>query len=230
MSEIECKKLIIGYNGTPLCEPIDLIVEQGQYLFIIGENGSGKSSFIKTLTGLLPRIDGQITYSIPHQRLGYVSQKHQVYTDFPATSFEVIQSGGLYKLKKSPFYKKEDKKAVRELMASLKISHLAEKSFHHLSGGQKQRVLIARALMTTDRLLILDEPINGLDPTTRREVYDMLKELHQKGITIIMVSHDHEAAYQYGTHILTFESGKYRHMVNENLIEDEKEVVTCRSN
>jgi len=225
MYEMKCKKLVIGYNRKPICEPIDLVIKPGQYLCIIGENGSGKSSFIKTLIGTLPKISGQVEYSNPQQRLGYVSQHHEVYSNFPATSFEVIQSGGLYKLKKSPFYTKEDKNAVQELMVSLGISDLANKSFHNLSGGEKQKVLIARALMTTDQLLILDEPTNGLDPKARKEVYNMLEELYLKGTTIIMVSHDHEAAYRYATHIITFDSGKYRYWTNENRKENEKEVV-----
>lgn len=225
MNKIQCEELVIGYNGKPICEPINLVIESGQYLCIIGENGSGKSSFIKTLTGILPQISGQVKFSAPQQRLGYVSQSYQVYSDFPATSFEVIQSGGLYKLKKRLFYNKDDKKAVQELMKALQISELENKSFHSLSGGEKQRILIARALMTTDQLLILDEPTNGLDPKSRSEVYGMLEALHLKGTTIIMVSHDHDAAYQYATHILSFESGKYSHWSNKNRKEDEKEVV-----
>lgn len=225
MYKIQCKELVIGYNGRPICEPINLVIEPGQYLCILGENGSGKSSFIKTLTGILPQISGQVSYSEPQNRLGYVSQSYQVYSDFPATSFEVIQSGALYKLKKRLFYSKEDKDHVYALMKSLQILELADKSFHSLSGGEKQRVLIARALMTTDQLLILDEPTNGLDPKARNEVYSMLEALHLKGTTIIMVSHDHDAAYKYATDILSFESGQYSQWSNESSKEDAKEVI-----
>lgn len=209
---IECKELTAGYEGTPVVKDLSFTVSAGDYLCIVGENGSGKSTLMKTLLGLRSAISGEIIFDdgLKQKEIGYLPQQTAAQKDFPATVREVVLSGCLGRKGLSPFYSKADKKLCDDNIELLGISGIAHRSYRNLSGGQQQRVLLARALCATKKLLLLDEPVSGLDPMVTAEMYEIISRLNREnGVTIIMISHDLQGALRYGTKILHMESGAY---------------------
>ena len=204
MSQIECKDVSVKYESQVVLEDISFSTEQGDYLCIVGENGSGKSTLVKTILGLESSKTGKIVFGegLNKSEIGYLPQQTQAQKDFPASVYEVVLSGCLNSRGFSPFYSAKDKKLANEMIKSLGIENIKKKSFRELSGGQQQRVLLARALCATKKIIILDEPITGLDPTVTREMYSLIKEINKKGITIIMVSHDINFAVNNASKIL----------------------------
>ena len=201
---IKANNVSLGYEGKCFVENINFTIEEGDYVCIVGENGSGKSSLIKTLVGLNRCMKGNIEFSdaIQKREIGYMPQRSEYNKDFPALVKEIVLSGCLSQGKFCPFYTKEQKNLALKNMEKLGIIDIAKKSFRELSGGQQQRVLLARALCATKNLIILDEPVTGLDPTATAEFYKFLKEINDEGITIIMVSHDVDVALQYANKVL----------------------------
>lgn len=209
---IECKNLTAGYEGMPVVKDLSFNVSAGDYLCIVGENGSGKSTLMKTLLGLRSPLSGEIIFGdgLKQTEIGYLPQQTAAQKDFPATVREVVLSGCLGRKGLSPFYSKADKKLCDDNIELLGITHIAHRSYRNLSGGQQQRVLLARALCATRKLLLLDEPVSGLDPMVTAEMYEIISKLNrEQGVTIIMVSHDLQGALRYGTKILHMESGAY---------------------
>lgn len=204
MAYIRAKDLSLGYDGRVVTEHIEFEVYKGDYLCIVGENGAGKSTLMKTLLRLLKPISGSLSYEDDMQEveIGYLPQQTIVQRDFPASVWEVVLSGTLSRCGHRPFYGKKEKQRAMENMERMGIADLRKKCYRKLSGGQQQRVLLARALCATTKLLVLDEPVTGLDPKAASELYSLIQELNQNGVTIIMVSHDIQAAMQYATHIL----------------------------
>ena len=201
---LEAKDLSVGYEGHPVAEHMNFTVKEGDYLCIVGENGSGKTTLMKTILNLKRPVRGTISRSeaLGSGGIGYLPQQTEVQRDFPCTVNEVVLSGCIMRAGMRPFYNREEKQLAKANMERLDILPLAEKCYRELSGGQQQRVLLARALCATQKLLLLDEPVAGLDPKVTAEMYRMIDSLHKDGITIIMVSHDIAAALQYATHIL----------------------------
>ncbi len=210
MAYIVCEDLAVGYEKKPVVDNINFKVEKGDYLYIVGENGAGKSTLMKTLLHLTAPVSGKIIYGddIKPYEVGYLPQQTIVQKDFPASVYEIVLSGALSKSKHRPFYSKELKELARENMEKMGIWDMRKKCYRNLSGGQQQRVLLARALTATTKLLLLDEPVSGLDPRVTAEMYTLINELNQDGITIIMVSHDIEAALKYAKTILHVEGEK----------------------
>ncbi len=204
MSQLSCQNLCLGYDGREILHDLTFEVHQGDYLCIVGENGSGKSTLMKTLLGLQMPISGTIQTDdgLRRNEIGYLPQQTVVQRDFPATVWEIVLSGCQGRCGLRPFYSKEDKQLARENMERMGITHLRQRCYRELSGGQQQRVLLARALCATKRVLLLDEPVSGLDPKVTAEMYQLISQLNQEGITIIMISHDLEAARRYASHIL----------------------------
>lgn len=205
MAQLICKDVTLGYEGKPVVSGLNFTVESGDYLCIVGENGSGKSTLIKTLLRLHPVMSGSITSGdgLAEREIGYLPQQTLVQRDFPASVTEIVQSGLLGRCGLRPFYRKEERQLAQRNMERLGITHLAHRCYRELSGGQQQRVLLARALCATQKMLLLDEPVAGLDPKATAEMYELVAELNQQdGITIIMVSHDIDAALTYAAHIL----------------------------
>ena len=204
MALIECDNLEIGWPSSSVVKKINLKVEKGDYLFITGENGSGKSTFVQTLLGLIPALSGRVIFSdgLKKNQIGYLPQKKEFQMNFPASVQEVVLSGCQNDLSFFPFYKKSHKELVKKNLEMLGILQLRKKSFYELSGGQQQRVLLARALCTAKSLLILDEPVTGLDADSTLEMYDILYSLNKNiGMTIIMISHDLSLAQKYASKI-----------------------------
>ncbi len=204
MTQLICRDLCLGYEGTVVAEHINFSVNKGDYLCIVGENGSGKSTLIKAILHLIKPLSGTITFGegFSQKEIGYLPQQTEVQRDFPASVQEIVRSGCLNQGGFGPFYSKKQKALAEKNMEKLGIGHLATRCYRELSGGQQQRVLLARALSATQNLLLLDEPVTGLDPKVTTELYQLIQKLNQEGITVIMVSHDIEAAVQYASHIL----------------------------
>jgi ABC superfamily ATP binding cassette transporter, ABC protein len=205
MSYFSLNKIGFSYEGKVVLEDIHFSVEKGDYLCIVGENGAGKSTLLKGILGLKKPNEGEIILGdgLKRQDIGYLPQQTEAQKDFPASVYEVVESGCLNKLSFVPFYRKEDKKRVEEALRFLNIENLRKSCYRELSGGQQQRVLLARALCAGSKLLILDEPVAGLDPKAQTELYDLIDRLNQElKITIIMVSHDVKEIVQRAKHIL----------------------------
>ncbi len=205
MSLLTCTDLALGYEGKAIVEGLNFSVEAGDYLCIIGENGSGKSTLMKTILGLHHPLRGTVRTGdgLRQNEIGYLPQQTVVQRDFPASVFEIVLSGCQGRKGFRPFYSAADKALARENIRRMGIEHLSRRCYRELSGGQQQRVLLARALCATRKLLLLDEPVAGLDPKVTAEMYQLIEELNKKdGITVIMISHDLGAALQYASHIL----------------------------
>lgn len=208
MAYLTCEDLAVGYAGVPVAEHISFAVGAGDMLCVIGENGAGKSTFVKTLLGLLPPVSGRISRGdgLGPREVGYLPQRGETQRDFPASAGEIVLSGRLSHLGRRPFYRSEDRAYAAETMRRVGAYDLREQAFNELSGGQQQRVLLARALCATARLLVLDEPTTGLDPEAANSLYALLDELRADGMALIVVSHDVDEALAHATHVLTFGS------------------------
>ena len=205
MALIKCENVSIGYEGQMVVHDLNFEINQGDYLCIVGENGSGKSTLVKSLLGLKNVDKGKIVFGdgLKQTEIGYLPQQTDVKKDFPSSVYEVVLSGRLNSRGMKPFYTAEDKKQAWEKMDMLGIRDLAKQCFRDLSGGQRQRVLLARALCATKKLLLLDEPVTGLDPIVTAEFYQLISRINKEsGIAVVMVSHDIESAVEYASHIL----------------------------
>jgi len=205
MAQIICEDVVLGYEGKVVVQGLNFSVFGGDYLCIVGENGSGKTTLIKALLGLKAPTSGQIQIGdgLRPYEIGYLPQQTTVQKDFPASVEEIVLSGCLNRCGWRPFYKKEEKRIAADNMEKMGIRQLAKQCYRGLSGGQQQRVLLARALCATRKMLLLDEPVAGLDPMVTVEMYELISRLNkEEGITIIMVSHDITAAVRYASHIL----------------------------
>ncbi len=204
MAYIACRNLKLGYENRIITEGIHFEVNKGDYLCILGENGAGKSTLMKTLLHLHDKMDGEIVFGdgLLAYEIGYLPQQTVVQKDFPASVEEIVLSGNLAKLGLRPFYNAKEKALAIENMKKMQVYELRKKCYRNLSGGQQQRVLLARALCATQKLLLLDEPVSGLDPKVTVDFYRLIRELNESGVSIIMISHDITAAMMYSSHIL----------------------------
>jgi len=205
MAILECRDLSLAYDGKTVLEGVSFSLNTGDYLCIVGENGSGKSTLVKGLLGLKAPEHGSIVFGdgLKATEIGYLPQQTQLQRDFPASVREVVLSGCLNSLGRRLHYNRDDRERARMNMERMGVEELAERSYQELSGGQQQRVLLARALCATKKLLLLDEPVTGLDPVATGEMYNLIKLVNLcDDITVVMVSHDIHAAVRYATHIL----------------------------
>ncbi|MBQ2634961.1 MAG: metal ABC transporter ATP-binding protein [Oscillospiraceae bacterium] len=204
MALITCEHLSLGYEGRELLRDLSFSVCAGDYLCIVGENGSGKTTLMKTILGLRQPLAGSIRFGdgLRQTEIGYLPQQTDVQRDFPASVWEIVLSGCMNSLGLRPFYGKAQKARAEEALQKLDIADLRRRCYRELSGGQQQRVLLARALCATGKLLLLDEPVSGLDPRVTAELYRIIRDLNREGITILMISHDLQAAAEDASHIL----------------------------
>ena len=202
----ECKDVTLGYENKVVAKNLNFKIDQGDYLCVVGENGTGKSTLIKTLLGLIKPLNGEVIANVQgknHKGVGYLPQQTQAQKDFPASVYEVVISGRLNNLGFRPFYTRKDKEDAIQKMKLMGIYDIKDKCYHDLSGGQQQRVLLARAMCATKKVILLDEPVAGLDPVVTAELYELIASINKNmGITVIMVSHDMEATLKYASHIL----------------------------
>ena len=203
MPQIVCENASLGYDGKPIVTGLNFTVNAGDYLCIVGENGSGKSTLMKTILNLTPPLAGSIYMEgLKPTQIGYLPQQTQVQRDFPASVLEIVLSGFQGQRGWRPFHTKEEKAAASANLKKLGLEGFERRCYRELSGGQQQRVLLARALCATQKCLLLDEPISGLDPKATAQMYEIIEQLHREGITIIMISHDVGVALADATHIL----------------------------
>lgn len=204
MALLTIQDLAVGFNSRPVAEGLNFTVSAGDYLCITGENGSGKTTLMRTLLHLQEPVSGQILIGdgLKKNEIGYLPQQTIVQKDFPASVWEIVLSGCQGRCGARPFYSKEDKALARKNMERMDITDLAKRCYRELSGGQQQRVLLARALCATGKVLLLDEPVSGLDPKVTVEMYSLIERLNKEDITVIMITHDITAAIRYASHIL----------------------------
>lgn len=204
MALITARGLTLSYENMTVIKELDFEVESGDYLCIVGENGSGKSTLVKALLSLKRPVGGSIELGdgLRRREIGYLPQQTGAQKDFPASVGEVVISGCLNSRGIRPFYSRKERNAAEENMRRLGIEGLKKRSYRELSGGQQQRVLLARALCATHKLLLLDEPVSGLDPMVTAELYGLISDINKSGVTVIMVTHDISAAMRYAKHIL----------------------------
>ena len=210
MALITLKDVTIAFEGVPAVEHVSYTVNRGDYMVIIGENGSGKSTLMRAMLGLVHPCAGTVRYGdgLRRNQIGYLPQQTAVQRDFPASVEEVVLSGCINQLGARFFYGKNLQRKAHEKMALLDIEKLSDKSYRKLSGGQQQRVLLARALCATDALLLLDEPVTGLDPGSTQELYGLIRNLNREhGVSIVMVSHDLHGSMADANKVLAVDRG-----------------------
>lgn len=205
MSLLTCNDLSFGYEGKPIIKNLNFEVNKGDYLCIIGENGAGKSTLMKTILNLHPKLDGSVSFNddLTSTSIGYLPQQTQIQRDFPATVKEIVLSGFQGSMGFRPFYNKKEKQLALENIKKMGLTDLTKRCYRDLSGGQQQRVLLARALCATKTLLLLDEPVSGLDPKVTSDMYTLIGDINKlDGITIIMISHDILSSLDNASHVL----------------------------
>ena len=211
MALITLKDVTIAFEGVTAVEHVSFEIDRGDYLVIIGENGSGKSTLVRAMLGLVHARNGQIRYGdgLRRNQIGYLPQQTAAQRDFPASVEEVVLSGCVNQLGPRRFvYGRTLTEKAREKMRLLDIENLRDKSYRSLSGGQQQRVLLARALCATDSLLLLDEPVTGLDPTATQDLYTLIRRLNREhNVSIAMVSHDLKGAMADANKVLVVDRG-----------------------
>lgn len=204
--QISIRNLTFGYSGKLILKNINLDIEKGSFVCIVGENGSGKSTLIKCLLDLNKGYKGAIENRC---KIGYLPQRTDIQSNFPASVKEVVLSGTIANHKKSILYTKDDKLLADTLMKELDVYQFKNKCFRELSGGQQQRVLLTRALCATKDLIILDEPVNGLDAPIVKQIYELLETLNkEKQLTIVMISHDLNRAKEFCSQVVEIKSGE----------------------
>lgn len=201
---ITCENITVRYDNQIVIDDLTFSVSYGDYLCIVGDNGAGKSTLLKCLLGLKELSGGTLFYGdgVKKNQIGYVPQKNENSEGFPATVSEVVLSGCINRHGLGPFYSKDERERAKHILGELALNDLAQKSINELSGGQQKRVMLARALMASEKLLVMDEPVAALDPIATKEFYETVDKLHREGMTIIMVSHDIHTAVHSATHIL----------------------------
>ncbi len=211
MALIRCSNATFGYGGYIVLKNIDFALKGGEYLCIVGENGAGKSTLVKGLLKLIQPLSGSVQYSdgLGADQIGYLPQQTMIQRNFPASVMEVVLSGRINSMGSRPWYSASDKKTARDKLSLMGISDLEYRCYQELSGGQQQRVLLARALCAAGKVLLLDEPVAGLDPVATAELYELINKINKEmKMTIIMVSHDLDAAMEYASHILHLSHGQ----------------------
>ena len=200
MKLIEVKNVRLAYDGVTILDNINFSVNRGDYFCIVGENGSGKSTLMRAILSLKPVSGGEIIMNgIKSSEIGYLPQRMNSRRDFPASIYEVVISGcGGSTL----FYRSEHKKKAAAAIERVGLTGMEKRCFSELSGGQAQRVLLARALCAAKSLILLDEPVAGLDPEATADMYNCIESLNRDGMTVIMISHDIASVLKYATNIL----------------------------
>ncbi|MDR2736809.1 MAG: ABC transporter ATP-binding protein [Gracilibacteraceae bacterium] len=204
MPQLTCQNLTLGYEGKTVVSDLSFVVNTGDYLCIVGENGSGKSTLMRAILKLKTPTSGQIVPSdgLTPNDIGYLPQQTVIQKDFPASVREVVRSGCLNRCGLRPMYNRAEKQMAEDNMQKLGVAPLARRCYRELSGGQQQRILLARALCAAQKILLLDEPVAGLDPKATADMYELIAKLNKDGITIIMISHDVAASVKFASHIL----------------------------
>ena len=194
----------VRYPGSDrsALEHISFELEAGERVAVVGPNGAGKSTLFKVIAGVLEQTEGDVTVfghgPDEHICIAYVPQRSQVDWSFPVNVADVVMMGRVGKLGLFSRPKAEDRDYVRQCLETVRMNHLAGRQISELSGGQQQRMFIARALAQEAELMLMDEPLSGLDLPSQDVIYSVLDELQTRGVTVMVATHDlHEAAERY---------------------------------
>lgn len=192
MELIKAENIVLSYDGNVVIDGLSFSVRSGDYVAVVGENGSGKSTLMKAITGEIRPVSGNLVLcdEIKKYGVGYLPQQSAIQRDFPASVYEVVLSGNIRRNSFGFSWSGDSKDRADEFIHLLGICRLKSRSFQELSGGQKQRVLLARAMCASDRLLLLDEPVTGLDESAAEDMYAAIRLANERGTAVIMVSHD----------------------------------------
>ena len=211
MAQLCCKNVGFAYGGETVLSGVNFSVNAGDYLCIVGENGSGKSTLMKGILGLKEPSEGEIVFGdgLKANEIGYLPQQTGIQRDFPASVGEVVLSGRISGMGHRLFYSRADREAASENLERMGIEELKDRCYMELSGGQQQRMLLARAMCATKKLLLLDEPVTGLDPNAANEMYNLIKLINLcDKISVTMAPHDGQEAVRYATQILHLGHGQ----------------------
>lgn len=194
--------MAIGYGKYTIQQNLDFTVENDDFICIVGSNGSGKTTLVMTILKLIPQLGGKLNFfNLRPAEIGYMPQLNKLALDFPATVYEIVESGTLANRRKE--------KEINRVLGQFNLKKLKKAKFSELSGGQKQRVLLARAVVAAEKLLILDEPYNNLDQPAREKLYQGLRELNRSGVAILMITHDLDHSSLIGDKTLALQDGHY---------------------
>lgn len=228
MSIIALENVSFGYTGVPVVESVSFTVEAGEFLGLVGPNGSGKSTLLALMLGLhkpdtgTVRLFGEPAHAFSDgERIGYVAQNAtEVKTDMPITVREIVAMGRYPHTGFAHLFN-ADRKITERALEQVGITDLAGKLVGHLSGGQRQRVFIARALAAKADLLVLDEPVVGVDADSRERFYNLLRELNERGMTIVLIEHDIGVVTEYASRIACMNREVYFHGDPEGFVESD---------
>ena len=199
----------LGYNSTPVVQDVSLAIYPGGLIGLAGPNGSGKTTLFRAILGLLPILSGSLSRNCPLSNFGYVPQSAALDSQFPLSASEVVEMGAYGRVRPYQLLPTEEKKRIGEVLDQVGMRYLITKSFFACSGGQKQRILIARALMVKPKIMILDEPLSGVDEESRRSITDLLIKLtREKDIAVFFSSHDLEMVQRVADKIVRVDKGK----------------------
>lgn len=208
---LECKNLSVSFDGRPIIKNLSFSVNENDFICIVGENGTGKSTLTNAMLGLIPITSGNIElHGICKSDIGYLPQKLKVENNFPASVYEIVMSGFVGKSIFNPFYTKSQKCKAEDSIELLSIDGIKSRPFTELSGGQQQRVLLARAICAAEKLVLLDEPVTGLDAQSSDNFYKLIMHLNSEhGVAVVMVSHDIERSVKFAGKVLHLGADNY---------------------
>ena len=199
----------LGYDGAAVLQSVDLDISAGDFIAMAGPNGSGKTTIFRTILGFLPVIDGALARNCSLNEFGYVPQSSALDSTFPITAREVVAMGGYGRLRPYRGLPAGEKQRLENVLQQVGLSHLAGRAFFSLSGGQRQRMLIARALMVGPKILILDEPLSGVDPESQKAISELLLKLNrEEGKAIFFSSHDLRMVRSVSDKVLRVDGGR----------------------
>jgi ABC-type Mn2+/Zn2+ transport system ATPase subunit len=209
LSLASLKDVNLGYGTAPVLEGVNLAIYPGELVGLAGPNGSGKTTLFRTILGLLPPLAGTLLRNCPLANFGYVPQSTALDPQFPLSAAEIVEMGAYGRVRPYQLLPSDEKARASQVLTQVGMGHVKRKSFFALSGGQKQRVLIARALMVLPKIMILDEPLSGVDEATRHSITDLLIELTRKnGLAVFFSSHDLEMVQRVADKIVRVDKGK----------------------
>ena len=192
---VEIRGLSCGYEKQRVLSGVDLEILRGDFVGLLGPSGSGKTTLLRAMLGAVDVYEGEVVVdgvrpSEGRPRIGYVPQLETIDWNFPVTVREVVMMGRTMENRFFPWFRKEEKRLADHMMEQLGILDLAERHIRNLSGGQQQRAFLARALVSSPSLLLLDEPTSGVDVKTRDDVMHLLHDLNHEGVTIVITTHE----------------------------------------
>jgi len=207
-----------AYDSEEVLHNINLQIQAGVFVVMVGPNGGGKTTLLRLVLGLLTPRFGSIEVfgrspAIARRLTGYVPQALHVDAHFPATVLDVVLMGRVERHRFGP-YRREDRVAARGALAQVGLERYGDRSFSALSGGERQRVLIAQALTSEPKLLLLDEPGANLDPESRHRLYGLLRDLNHR-LTIVLVSHNLKIVESYASHVICVNRTAAMHRMEE---------------